>query len=206
MRRARIGVQASKASSLLKERKNVSLYGEQCSYAKGRDCCPAEHRPVRYHPDFSWPNRRRSADRCAMQSGRGYRQAAVRDERCGDQGPLRLLAAAASLQIRRLGCGIPWSDDDVMGDREVMEVCPADDKDELTPLEMPSVPKPKNLRTYRVTWVIEVEADTPLSAARRARFWQTRPGTTIFEVSEVCLCPAERYGPPVTIDLTPDAD
>src|SRR6266852_1541472 len=106
MRRARIGVQASKASSLLKERKNVSLYGEQCSYAKGRDCCPAEHRPVRYHPDFSWPNRRRSADRCAMQSGRGYRQAAVRDERRGDQGPLRLLAAAASLQVRRLGRGI----------------------------------------------------------------------------------------------------
>jgi hypothetical protein len=82
-------------------------------------------------------------------------------------------------------------------------------KEELTPLEMRSVPsvrQPKALKTYRVTWVIEVEADTPLSATRRARFYQTRPGTTVFEVSEVCLCPAERYGPPVTIDLTPDAD
>ena len=101
---------------------------------------------------------------------------------------------------------IRWSDDDVMGDREVIEVCPADDKDELTPLEMSSVPKPKDLRTYRVTWVIEVEAETPLSAARRARFYQTRPGTTAFDVSEFCLCPAEWYGPAVTIDLTPDAD
>ena len=83
---------------------------------------------------------------------------------------------------------IRWSDDDVMGDREVIEVCPADDKEELTPLEMPPVRQPKALKTYRVTWVIEVEADTPLSAARRARFWQTQPGTTVFEVSEVCLC------------------
>ena len=101
---------------------------------------------------------------------------------------------------------IRWADDDVMGDREVIEVCPGNDKEELTPLEMPPVREPKSLKTYRVTWVIEVEADTPLSAARRARFYQTRLGTTVFEVSEVCLCPAERYGPPVTIDLTPDAD
>jgi hypothetical protein len=101
---------------------------------------------------------------------------------------------------------IRWSDDDVMGDREVIEVCPADDKEELTPLEMPPVRQPKALKTYRVTWIIEVEADTPLSAARRARFWQTQPGTTVFEVSEVCLYAIERYGPPVTIDLTPDAD
>jgi hypothetical protein len=86
------------------------------------------------------------------------------------------------------------------------EVYPADDEDELPPFEMPSVRKPKDLRTYRVTWVVEVEADTPLSAARRARFYQTRPGTTAFEVFEVCLCAARRYRPPVTIDLTPDAD
>ena len=78
---------------------------------------------------------------------------------------------------------IRWSDDDVMGDREVIEVCPADDKEELTPLEVPPVPQPKALKTYRVTWVIEVEADTPLNAAKRARFWQTRPGTTAFDVS-----------------------
>jgi hypothetical protein len=67
---------------------------------------------------------------------------------------------------------IRWSDDDVMGDREVREVYPADDKEELTPLEMPSVPsvrQPKALKTYRVTW-IEVEADTPLSATRRSPF------------------------------------
>jgi hypothetical protein len=101
---------------------------------------------------------------------------------------------------------IRWSDDDVMGDREVIEVCPAGDKKELTSLEMPPVREPKALKTYRVTWVIEVEADTPLSAARRARFYQTRPGTTAFDVSEVCLCAAQRYGPPVTIDLTPDPD
>jgi len=101
---------------------------------------------------------------------------------------------------------IRWSDDDVMGDREVIEVCPADDKEELTPLEVPPVRQPKALKTYRVTWVIEVEADTPLSAARRARFYQTQPGTTVFEVSEVCLCAAQRYGPSVTIDLTPDAN
>ena len=101
---------------------------------------------------------------------------------------------------------IRWSDDDVMGDREVIEICPTGDKDELTLLELPPVRRPEDLRTYRVTWVIEVEADTPLSAARRARFHQTRPGTTAFDVSEVCLCAAQRYGPPVTIDLTPDPD
>ncbi len=101
---------------------------------------------------------------------------------------------------------IRWSDDDVVGDREVREVYPADDKDELTPLEMLPAPKPKALRTYRVTWVIEVEADTPLNAGRRARFYQTQPGTTPFEVSEVCLCAAQRCGPPVTIDLTPNAN
>ena len=101
---------------------------------------------------------------------------------------------------------IRWSDDDVMGGREVREVYPADDKEELTPLEVPRVRQPKALKTYRVTWVIEVEADTPLSAARRARSCQTQPGTVTYEVCEVCLCPAERYRPPVTIDLTPDAD
>jgi hypothetical protein len=71
---------------------------------------------------------------------------------------------------------------------------------------MPPLGQPKALKTYRFTWVIEVEGDTPLSAARRARSYQTRPGTVAYEVSEVCLCAAQRYGPPVTIDLTPDAD
>ena len=45
---------------------------------------------------------------------------------------------------------IHWSNDDVMGDREVIEVCPADDKEVLTPLVMPPAPTPENLETYRV--------------------------------------------------------
>ena len=65
---------------------------------------------------------------------------------------------------------------------------------------MPSVRQPKALKTYRVIWLIEVEADTPLSAARRARSWRTQPGTVTYEVCEVCLSPVGRYGPPVTID------
>jgi hypothetical protein len=101
---------------------------------------------------------------------------------------------------------IRWSNDDVMGEREVREVYPAEGKDELTPLEMPPVRQPKALKTYHVTWVIEVEADTPLNAARRARFWQMQLGSTAFDVSGVCLCAAERYGRLVTIDLTSDAD
>ena len=39
---------------LLKERKNVGIYGEQPAYAKGHDCDPAEHRRVRHNPDLSW--------------------------------------------------------------------------------------------------------------------------------------------------------
>jgi hypothetical protein len=101
---------------------------------------------------------------------------------------------------------IRWSNDDVMGDREVMEICPAGDKDELTPLELLQARQPKDLKTYRVSWVIEVEAHTPVSAARRARFCQMQPGTMTYEVSEVCLCAAQRYRPPVTIDLPPDGD
>jgi hypothetical protein len=101
---------------------------------------------------------------------------------------------------------IEWSNDDVMGDREVIEICPADDKEALTPLAIPPAPTPENLKTYRVVWEIEVEADTPLSAARRARLCHTQPGTATYEVSEVCLCAAQRYGPPVTIDLTPEGD
>jgi hypothetical protein len=32
---------------------------------------------------------------------------------------------------------IEWSNDDVMGDREVIEICPADAQDDLTPLKLP---------------------------------------------------------------------
>jgi hypothetical protein len=100
---------------------------------------------------------------------------------------------------------ICWSNDDVMGDREVIEICPAGDKDELTPLGLLPARQPKELKTYRVSWAIEVEAETPLCAARRARFYQTQPGTVVYEVSQVRLCAAQRYGPPV-IDPSPDGD
>ena len=99
---------------------------------------------------------------------------------------------------------ICWSNDDVMGDREVIEICPAGDKDELTPLGLLPARQPKELKTYRVSWAIEVEANTPLCAARRARFCQTQPSIMTCEVSEVRLCAAQRYRPPVTIDPTPD--
>jgi hypothetical protein len=99
---------------------------------------------------------------------------------------------------------ICWSNDEVMGDREVIEICPAGDKDELTLLGLLPPRQPKELKTYRVSWTIEVEAETPLCAGSYARFYQTRPGTVVYEVSEVRLCAAQRYGPPVTIDLNPD--
>ena len=98
---------------------------------------------------------------------------------------------------------IRWFNDEVIGDREVIEICPTGDTEALTPLELPPARHPTDLKTYRVTWVIEVEADTPLSAARRARFCQTQPGTVTFEVSEVYLDAAQHFGPGVTIDLTP---
>jgi hypothetical protein len=90
---------------------------------------------------------------------------------------------------------ICWSNDDVLGDQEVIEICPADDKDELTPLRPLPARLPKELKTYRVSWAIEVEAERPLCAARRARFYQLRPGMVTYEVSYVLLCAAQRYGP-----------
>jgi hypothetical protein len=38
----------------------------------------------------------------------------------------------------------------------------------------------------------------------KLRFYQTQPGMVTYEVSQVSLCAAQRYGPPLTIDLTPD--
>ncbi|HEV8029657.1 MAG TPA: hypothetical protein VGP42_01430 [Stellaceae bacterium] len=63
-------------------------------------------------------------------------------------------------------------------------------------------------RLYRVRWEIEVEAETPHEAAQKARFYQTKPGTTatVFEVAEVHPYAAGRNGRPVTIDLTPEDD
>src|SRR5207302_9609898 len=39
---------------------------------------------------------------------------------------------------------------------------------------------------YRVRWEIELEAETPQEAAGKARFYQTKPGTTatVFEAAE----------------------
>jgi hypothetical protein len=66
----------------------------------------------------------------------------------------------------------------------------------------------EDVTRYRVRWEIEVEAATPLTAAEKARFYQTKPGTTatVFEVAEIHPYAAiRRYGDPVTIDLTPDS-
>jgi hypothetical protein len=101
---------------------------------------------------------------------------------------------------------IRWSNDDVMGDREVIEICPVGDKDELTPLELPPARQPEDLRTYRVVWMIEVEADTPLSAARRAPVLPHAAGHGDLRSFRGRLCAAQRYGPSVTIDLTPNSD
>ena len=38
---------------------------------------------------------------------------------------------------------IEWSNDDVMGDREVIEICPAHAKDDLTPLKLPPARNPE---------------------------------------------------------------
>ena len=62
------------------------------------------------------------------------------------------------------------------------------------------------LRLYRVRWEIEVEAETPQEAAHKARFYQTKTGTTatVFEVAEIRPYAAGRYGRPVMVDLTPE--
>ena len=64
------------------------------------------------------------------------------------------------------------------------------------------------IRLYRVRWEIEVEAETPHQAAEKARFYQTKPGTTatVFEVAKVHPYGVGGYGRPVTIDLIPEDD
>lgn len=39
---------------------------------------------------------------------------------------------------------------------------------------------------YRVRWEIDIEADNPLEAAKKARYFQTKPNTTatVFDVFE----------------------
>jgi hypothetical protein len=63
----------------------------------------------------------------------------------------------------------------------------------------------EDVKLYRVPWEIEIEAETPLAAAEKARHYQTKPGT-VFEVAEIHPYAIRRYGDPVTIDLSPDTD
>ncbi len=66
---------------------------------------------------------------------------------------------------------------------------------------------PDEIKLYRVRWEIEIEAETPLTAAEKARHYQTKPGTTatVFEVAEIRPYAVRRYGDLITIDLTPDS-
>jgi hypothetical protein len=65
----------------------------------------------------------------------------------------------------------------------------------------------EDARLYRVRWEIEVEAETPLAAAQKARHCQRKPGTTatVFEVAEMHPYAVRRYGVPISIDLSPDS-
>jgi hypothetical protein len=59
---------------------------------------------------------------------------------------------------------------------------------------------------YRVTWVMDVEANSPHDAAIKARAAQTRPGTTatVFEV--VAREGGQDAGLPDEIDLSEDGN
>ena len=65
----------------------------------------------------------------------------------------------------------------------------------------------EDARLYRVRWEIEVEAETPLQAAQKARHYQTKPDSTatVFAVAEIRPYAIRRHGDPVTIDLSPDS-
>jgi hypothetical protein len=65
----------------------------------------------------------------------------------------------------------------------------------------------EEIKLFRVRWEIEIEAETPLDAAEKARFYQLKPGTTatVFEIAEVRPYAVRRYGDPVTIDLSSDS-
>ena len=62
----------------------------------------------------------------------------------------------------------------------------------------------EDVKLYRVRWEIEIEAETPLAAAEKARHYQTKPGTTVFEVAEIHPYAIRRCGDPLSIDLTPE--
>jgi hypothetical protein len=61
-----------------------------------------------------------------------------------------------------------------------------------------------NQLMQKVVTAILQNTDAALRGKTRARFYQIQAGAVTYEVSHVRLCAAQRYGPPVTIDLTPD--
>jgi hypothetical protein len=65
------------------------------------------------------------------------------------------------------------------------------------------MPNDEATHLYRVRLEIEVEAETPLAAAERARHYQVKPDTTaaVFEISEIHPYALNGLGRPVTIDL-----
>src|SRR6267378_2680191 len=65
----------------------------------------------------------------------------------------------------------------------------------------------EDARLYRVRWEIEVEAETPLEAAEKARHYQTKPGTTatVFEIAEIHPYAVRRYGKPYRSTSLPTA-
>jgi hypothetical protein len=65
------------------------------------------------------------------------------------------------------------------------------------------MPNDEAMHLYRVRWEIEVEAETPLAAAEKARSYQVKPKTTaiVFEIAEIHPYAINLYSRPVTIDL-----
>jgi hypothetical protein len=65
------------------------------------------------------------------------------------------------------------------------------------------MPNDEATHLYRVRWEIEVEAETALAAAKKARHYQVKPGTTatVFEIAEIHPYAVNRYGRPVVIEL-----
>ncbi len=56
-------------------------------------------------------------------------------------------------------------------------------------------------RLYRVRWEVEIDADTPLAAAKQARAQLLQLGANTCEVAEITPYAIDLYGKPVTIDL-----
>jgi hypothetical protein len=63
------------------------------------------------------------------------------------------------------------------------------------------MPNDDGSRLYRVRWEIEIEAETPLAAAKQARPRLMQLGANTCEVAEITPYAMNLYGKPVTIDL-----